>query len=77
MTSEYVASRQLIQQAEAILIHERGFSADEAHRCLYELALADRLFITEIADRIVNGQWFGEQGAQNQALPYRQMLGCW
>jgi DNA-binding response OmpR family regulator len=61
---EYRRCRELIERAEEILIHERAFSADEAHRCLYELAVAGKLFITEVADRIVRGEGFWAPGSQ-------------
>lgn len=55
--SECEEYRILVQQAREILIRERAFSADEAHRYLYELAQARKLLVVEVAGRIVAGEW--------------------
>jgi len=54
-----------MQQAQEILIQEQAFTIDEAHRYLYELAQADRLFIAEAASRIVSGRWAWTEVSQN------------
>ncbi len=48
--------RYLIQDAMQILLQQRGLSSDEAHECLYELAQANKLFVIEVAERILQGQ---------------------
>jgi len=70
--------RELVQQAWEILMRERAFSADEAHRYLYELAQARKLFIAEVADRIVVGDWV-EIGVSKElpATDAAEWLGLW
>jgi hypothetical protein len=47
----------LVQQAWEVLIQDRAFSTDEAHRYLCELAQAGKLFLVEVAGRIVRDEW--------------------
>jgi len=51
------ASLQLIQQAQERLVAERAFSTDEALHYLYESAVAGKVFISEVADRILHSEW--------------------
>ncbi len=55
--SESEECRILVEQAGEILIQERAFSTDQAHRYLYELAQARKLLLAEVAGRILAGEW--------------------
>lgn len=75
--------RELMQQAQEILVQEQSFSTDEAHRYLYELAQAGKLFISEIAGRIVTGEWVWTEASQElistdaASADAARWLGCW
>ena len=76
--SECEEYRELIQQALEILIRERAFSADEAHRYLYELAQARKLLIVELAGRIVAGEWIWTEVSQGlTSADVAKWLGRW
>ena len=76
--SECGKHRDLIQQAQEILIRERAFSAEEAHGYLYELAQARKLFIVEAAGRIVAREWvWTEMSPELSPTDARKWLGRW
>jgi hypothetical protein len=70
--------RELMQQAREILIQEQAFSTDEAHRYLYELAQAGNLFVSEVASRIVAGEWaWTEVSPELTSADAGKWLGRW
>lgn len=70
--------RALVQQAREILMREWAFSTEEADQYLYELGQARKLFIAEVADRIVVGDWV-ETGVSQElpAADAAKWLGVW
>ena len=70
--------RELVQQAQEILIQFRAFSVDEAHQYLYEVAQARKLLIAEVAGRIVAGEWTRTEISQEfTSADVSTWLGCW
>ena len=70
--------RALVQKAEGILIRDFGICADEAHDYLYELAQARKLFIGEVAGRIIADEWVGTEVSHGVFSPgVDKWLGFW
>lgn len=68
----------LVQQAQEILIQGWAFSTDEAHRYLYEVAQARKLFVVEVAGRIVAGEWTRTEISQElMSTDISKWLGRW
>jgi hypothetical protein len=65
---EYGEYREVVQQAQEILMRERAFSADEAYGYLSELAQARKVFIVEVANQVVVGDWF-QTGVLQEMTP--------
>jgi len=51
--------RNLLQQAQDVLVRQRALSADDALRYVYEIAQARKLPLAEASSRIVAGEWAG------------------
>jgi hypothetical protein len=72
-----VECRSLIQDAKQILTDAIDLSFDGAQRCLYELALAYKLCVAEVAGRILSGEWVWAGGLQVRSCPEPSASRLW